>query len=214
MVKWPIALSALVALPFAVEALGASPLTQLSGAHWTWLGYGAAAYALGWILLFRHAFSGSYLSTFEHELTHALFAWVTLHRVTGLTVTWRDGGVCTYEGSGGGNWLISIAPYWFPTLVWPPLIAAQFVEARYLDTVHFLIGFTIVYHLTSTWRETHRAQPDLQKTSFTFAWMFLPTANLLVYGGLLLAATSGWDDALALLGDVWLGVGAFVGGLL
>ena len=201
--KWPVALCAIAALPFVVMALGDSPLADLRLAQCQWLAMGAGAYCVAWYLLFRHQFAGSYFSTFEHELTHALFAWATLHRVTGLTVTWRDGGVCTYEGSGGGNWLITIAPYWFPTLVWPPILLTYWMDAPALPTLNILTGVAIAYHVTSTWRETHREQTDLQKTTFLFAAMFLPTANLLVYGTILLIATTGADDAVAFMADVW-----------
>ena len=202
-VKWPVAILAIAALPFVVMSLGDSALAKLSFTDCEWLVYGAAGYFAAWFLIFRRQFAGSYFSTFEHELTHALFAWTTLHRVTGLTVTWRDGGVCTYEGSGGGNWLITIAPYWFPTLVWPTILATHLLHPAHSEVLNILTGVAIAYHVTSTWRETHRKQPDLQKTTFTFAAMFLPTANLLVYGTILLIATTGADDAVALMADVW-----------
>ena len=200
--KWPVATVALLALPAAIDALGESSLWTLRGEECEWLLYGAGAYTLGWLLVFRHAFSGSYVSTFEHELTHAIFAWATFHRVTGLKVTWKDGGVCTYEGSGGGNWLISIGPYWFPPLALLPAALIPLLDPSARDTLQFLTGFAGVYHLTSTWRETHLKQPDLQETSWVFAGMFLPTANLLTYGALTLFVTRGGDEALGLFSDV------------
>ncbi|MGB0645711.1 MAG: M50 family metallopeptidase [Bradymonadia bacterium] len=133
---------------------------------------------------------GSYLSTFEHELTHALFAWLTLHEVTGLSVTWRSGGQCTFRGSGGGNWLIAIAPYWVPTLT-IPLMIYQYVTGQQSHVTQCLIGITSAYHLTSTWRETHLKQPDLQQTGFVFALLFLPTANVLVYGFVTISSICG-----------------------
>jgi hypothetical protein len=168
----------------------------------TWLIAGAGLYLFGWLLVFRHAFSGSYLSTFEHELTHALFAWATLHRVTGLRVTWRDGGVCTYVGSGGGNWLISIGPYWFPTLVIVPMAVLPWVASVHEPWLHALVGFTALYHLTSTWRETHRNQTDLRETTWLFAAMFLPTANVVTYAALILFTVRGGHASWALLSDI------------
>lgn len=202
-VKWPVALLSIAALPFVVMALSDSHLASLTFDKCEWLVYGAGGYWLAWFLIFQRQFAGSYFSTFEHECTHALFATATLHRVTGLTVTWRNGGMCEYLGSGGGNWLISIAPYWFPTLVWPPIILTHFLDPSYDVILNVLTGVAIAYHITSTWRETHRGQTDLQQTTFTFAAMFLPTANLVVYGTILLMATSGSDAALTYLGEVW-----------
>lgn len=204
-VKWPVALCALALLPFSVLALFDSSLAELQFEDCRWLACGAGSYCLGWWLLFRRHFTGSFLSTFEHEVTHALFAWLTLHRVTGLTVTWREGGMCRIVGSGGGNWLISIGPYWFPTLVWPPLLLTGFVGAATAPTLNILTGVAIAHHVFSTWRETHSEQPDLHKTTFTFAWMFLPTANIIIYTFILIFATSGSSGAFAYLGDIWLG---------
>ena len=44
-------------------------------------GIGFTIYYLVWLLFFRRRITGSLFSTFEHELTHAIFAWLTLHRV-------------------------------------------------------------------------------------------------------------------------------------
>lgn len=117
LVKWPVTLASLLALPVLPDTLASSLLAQVTVAEWSWLTAGAGLSLVGWLVIFRHAFSGSYLSTFEHELTHALCAWATLHRVTGLRVTWRDGGACR---SGGGNWRTSIGPYWLPTMATLP----------------------------------------------------------------------------------------------
>ena len=207
--KWPIAVLALAALPFSVLAIGDSALMNFRFGNYQWMVYGAGAYWLSWWLIFRHRFAGSYFSTFEHELTHAIFAWGTLHWVTGLTVTWRQGGACEFVGS-GGNWLIAIAPYWFPTLVWPCILLTYFLDSTALPTLNFLTGAAIVYHVTSTWRETHPGQTDLHETTFLFAWMFLPTANIIVYAFILLLATSGSDEAFDYLGDVWQQLSAWI----
>ena len=193
--KWPIALLSVVLFAGLHTILSESALTRITMDQAQAFVMGASLYFVAWLLIFRHPFSGSYFSTFEHELTHALFAWATLHRVTGLTVTWSSGGACTYEGSGGDNWLIAIAPYWFPTLCLLPLIALSIVDAEHVVWAQGLLGFTAVYHLTSTWRETHAEQTDLQKTGFAFAFMFLPSANIAAYAWLVLVTTQGYSAA-------------------
>ena len=91
LIKWPLALACVLAMPVLPGALIHSALAETQLTEYTWLGAGAGLYLVGWLLLFRRPIAGSYFSTFEHELTHAIFAWATLHRVTGLRVTWRDG---------------------------------------------------------------------------------------------------------------------------
>ena len=77
--KWPLALMSPLLLPFAMLELWRSDiLLTVVVSHQTFL-LGSAAYLLSWLFIFRRDFSGAYFSTFEHELTHAIFAWVTLH---------------------------------------------------------------------------------------------------------------------------------------
>lgn len=211
-IKWPLALISPLLLPFAVLELWRSDiLLAIVFSHQTFL-LGSAAYLLSWLLIFRRDFSGAYFSTFEHELTHAIFAWMTLHKVTGLSVTWRDGGECRYEGS--GNWLMTIAPYFFPTLLLVPLVLRAILDSSYIPLTEFVFGFFCFYHLTSTWRETHPAQTDLVRVKYLFAWLFLPTANVMIYGffSLMLIAEIGvawqfifntWHSGLSWLLDTW-----------
>ena len=190
-------------LPLFPEMLEDSALSRVSMEACEAALYGGGLYLVAWYFVFRHPFSGSYFSTFEHELTHALFAWMTLHRVTGLQVTWSQGGAMTYVGSGGGNWLISIGPYWFPTLCIIPALMIPFVSPEHSEWVHGLLGFTALYHITSTWRETHAQQTDLQETGWLFAIMFIPTANLISYAWLLIFSAEGASTAWRFVFD-WL----------
>ena len=53
-----------------------------------------------------------WFSTLEHELTHALFALITFHKINGIQTTSNQGGVIEIQN--GNNWLIIISPYFFP----------------------------------------------------------------------------------------------------
>jgi len=180
-VKWPVGVVVLLLLPAVVAAVG-SLIGEVILAPAAIVPFvaGFVGYWAIWHLLFKRPAWGSLLSTFEHELTHAIFAWLTFHRVVGLRATWRDGGEIRYRGR--GNWLITIAPYFFPTitvlflvvlLVWPG------EQGLWADVV---IGLTAAYHGTSTWLETHRRQPDLRRVKIAFALLFLPTANVVGLG--------------------------------
>ena len=52
-----------------------------------------------------------WFSTLEHELTHALFALITFHKVNGIQTTASQGGVIEIQN--GNNWLIIISPYFW-----------------------------------------------------------------------------------------------------
>ena len=82
---------------------------------------------------------------------------------------------------GGGNWLIYIAPYWFPTLCIPLMFYPVFFNGSNPWWAG-LLGFVFMFHHISTWRETHTDQSDLHETGLVFAWMFLPPANILSAG--------------------------------
>ena len=203
LVKWPVALLSICMLPFGFQSIWLSTVLKLPFTQVQWFVGGLIGYWIAWLFFFRKRIFGSYLSTFEHEFTHAIFAWVTLHRVTGLSVTWRHGGACTYEGSGGGNWLIASAPYWFPTVALPCVILANLLEMLHAPEAQLGIGVAVGYQLTSTWRETHFNQTDLQQTGWVFAALFLPTANLLTYAYITLWTLGSAHEANWYLREVW-----------
>ena len=151
---------------------------------------GFVGYVVGWWLLFRKRSWGSAFSTLEHELTHALFAVLTFHRVKSIKTTWDQGGVMHFEG--GGNWLIMIAPYFVPTLSLVVLAVMFFMDGGGPHWLHIGLGATVSYHATSTWRETNREQTDLQEVGFLFAFLFLPAANVLSYGLIFAVVVGGW----------------------
>jgi len=115
LLKWPIAIVSLVFLPGVVYALTfvVRDIARRPAAIVPLL-VGAGAFLVVWLVVLRPRTSRHYLVTFEHELTHALFAWLTLHRVSGLRAALRGGGHARYEGR--GNWLIAMAPFVIPTL--------------------------------------------------------------------------------------------------
>jgi hypothetical protein len=191
--KWPVAILALVSLPFYLLALFKSSLWELSfnDLHRPLLGL--VIYIITWSVVLKRRFMGSGFSTFEHELTHAIFAWLTLHRVVGLKITWNSGGSCMIEGSGEGNWAIAIAPYWFPTLLFPVILAESISSSMVLQ---YGVGAVMGYHLLSTWRELHPEQTDIQQTSISFAYLFLPSANIAVYHSALIYSFFGMEAAL------------------
>lgn len=194
-IKWPVAVLALLVLPGTGWALY-DLARGFAGHHQLYLPFlgGFFAYWVAWKLILKHPAWGSLLSTFEHELTHAIFAWLTFHRVIDFKTTWRSGGHIKYRGE--GNWLITIAPYFFPTAAVAIALALVWMPASYLAWTNAVLGVAVAYHMTSTWVETHRDQPDLHNTGFTFAFMFLPAANLIWYG-LVVAFAFGGAEAVA-----------------
>lgn len=202
LIKWPLAIL-MVALFFpSILAL----LFMLDSAA-----YGEAFMAFGismlavvalWVVFFRKS-DGSAFAVFEHELTHMIFALLTFHRPESISVSRRRGGMFTYHGH--GNWLIALAPYFFPTL--PFLVMAGSVmyqiTGEYIPLFIFVIlGVLTGYHLCTTFMEVHAKQSDFKQAGRVFSFLFLPTANVFAYGCVLAYVLFGWGGAWTFLRTV------------
>jgi hypothetical protein len=185
--KWPVALAGVLLLPGLAVAL-ARVVEVIAGdpaPSYPFLA-GLGGYLLVHLLVLRRRTLGTFLVTFEHEITHAIFAWLTFHRVVGFRASLRGGGHVRYLGR--GNWLISIAPYFVPTLSLLALAVIYFLPERHLAIGSAALGATVSYHLVSTWAETHRNQTDLREVGFLFSALFLIPANAFVLIVVLAAA--------------------------
>ncbi len=123
---------------------------------------------------------GRFLITLEHESTHALFAVLCLHRIVGFRASVGRGGEVRFTGK--GNWLITAAPYFFPTAALLLFLIAYLLPFQGIPWQSVLLGVALGYHIVSTYRETHRDQSDIKLLGTTFCWLFLPAANLAVVG--------------------------------
>ena len=179
-VKWPIAVAMLLFVPFLIEEIPALLAKTLAASFYPFWG-GVLGYLVLWKIFFRRF--GSFLPTLEHELTHAIFAILTGHRVTDFAVRWRRGGHIRYTG-GEGNWWITISPYVFPLF----LVISLPIFSFYIHDLPLrgaLLGMIFGFELVSTWREIHRHQPDLKEVGWFFCAVFLPPALFTVYGSVL-----------------------------
>ena len=188
---WPVAIASLVLLVPSllgcvdlIVACARTPETILA-----FIG-GAGLYLLVWLWTIRR-WRATFLSTCEHEFTHALFAILTLHRVTDFKATWKSGGHVRIEGQ--GNWLITIAPYFFPTVCFVLIPVFRLLTVVPTNAADAIVGGAFVYHITSTMRETHGGQTDIQQVGYLFSVMFLPTAVLASHGVVLAFAWGGFE---------------------
>ena len=130
------------------------------------------------ILLFKNR-RGNWFFTIEHELTHVLFALLTFHKIIDFKASDRNGGHILFSGVGGGNWLITISPYFFPTYSMIVIISIYFFEPRFYPFLVMLLGYSMLYHIHSTYYEISLNQPDIKEAGIIFSFLFLPGANLL-----------------------------------
>lgn len=194
LMKWPSAGLSVLILPPAVTTfydciVSLWRLTNVGLAFCV----GIAVFALA-IGLFPRLRRPGFWATFEHEMTHVLFALLTFHPVGSMQATSENGGWMTYGGR--GNWLITISPYFFPTA---PLLAACITSLLPGPIRLFGVGVTSMmfcWHIFTTIRETHVQQTDLQDVGFRFAFIFLPGISVLCAGitvALTVRGGVGWD---------------------
>src|SRR3972149_7037440 len=102
----------------------------------------------------------SFFITFEHELTHNLWAILTFNKPTGFHVEANNGGLFTYSGK--GNFIITLSPYFFQTLNLFLLFIMLFIQLQFYPLFYGLIGFAAGYHLVTDIRAIHLQQSDLR----------------------------------------------------
>lgn len=189
LVKWPIAVYMLLSFPAYIQSLAYFQFTKMP----------YVALIGGFFLFFisRSMMDSSVKSNMEivaHEMTHAFFALITFHKIKGIRVEGdNSGGEMAFEGE--GNWLIIIAPYFFPLFGLVYMIAfsvyTSFAPSNLI--LNGVLGYFIGYHLDTVGSQIHEKQTDLPKVSYTFCALFLPSANLWAVGSMLAFNTRGWE---------------------
>jgi len=201
--QWPTAGLAVIWLPFLIWAvLGLSRRVLTAPLATLIFCSGIAVFVLVWRFLLRFQTIGPWLMRAEHEATHLLFALMTAHPIVGLSREERQGSYVRFLGS--GNWLIQIAPYFFPTaavFLW--FIALLIPFGSFLPWTNIALGMATGFHVVSTIREIRRDQEELRSLSWRFCWMFLPTANLLMLGLLVAFSHNGFAGLYDFIGDMF-----------
>lgn len=185
-------------------AAGACWQALLGGGHFTWwplLGGLVAGSALYFVLLRR--IPG--FEVFEHELTHALIAWLYLRRVTNFTVRRNNGHILFDRGFGGifGDDMIGFAPYVLPTFTAVLILIRPLLGGTPLGWYDFWIGATFGYHVWSGHRELSPRQPDLATRGLLYSLIAVPTLALITHGLLLTILLHGYGGVPAWAGDAW-----------
>ncbi len=192
-IKWPLALFMLYLLPdSALEMLSLLEDSQLESPQVAPFITGFVGYTIAWFILFKRYFMGSWLSTLEHELTHGLFALLTLHKILEVKTSYNSGGHIRYSGS--GNWLITISPYFFPTVSFLIMAVLTFLDSGQNPWLNLSLGISVAYHITSTWKETHWGQSDIKEVGYFYSFLFLPSANIISYIAILAFVLGGSDQ--------------------
>ena len=197
--KWPVAIFLLLSLPALVGSIDYFNLTQLR--------YLAVFAGFLFFFVARTMMDASVRTSMEvlaHELTHAFFAVLTFHKVKGLRINQDDsGGSMSFEGE--GNWLIIIAPYFFPLFGMIAMITISLYQmfAPMNILVHAVFGYVIGYHIDTVCSQIHEKQTDLPKVGYPFCAVFLLPANLWMLGWMMAFNSRGWSGIATYNSLVW-----------
>jgi hypothetical protein len=147
---------------------------------------GAGAFVLIWLVLRRRL---EFFLTFEHEVTHLVTGLLFFKWPRRLHVHESEGGfVETY----GGNFVISLAPYFVPTPALALLALGVAIDRRHTQAFMVAYGAALAYHVISTLRETNMRQPDIQRWGAAFSILVIVAGNMLFAGMCLAFITGGY----------------------
>jgi hypothetical protein len=153
------------------------------------IGIGAGIFTLIWLIFLSRR--DSFWSVVEHELTHAVFALLFFKKVRTLNADRRRGGLVRVEG---GNFIIALAPYFFPFLSAIIIIIKPIIFSNYQWFLNALLGFTLTFHLLYLLNEFHPSQPDLRENGFIFSLIVVIFFNLFFIGLSLASLPGQWAN--------------------
>ncbi len=136
---------------------------------------GVLAYCLMHLLLFKPDF----LYVFGHESMHAITTFLSGGKASSMKVSSKEGSVKTTKP----NFFVILAPYIIPS--YTVLIAVLYFililftqVQNFLKIFIFLIGFTLMLHLSYTAESIRQKQSDLIKTGYLFSLSFIYIINV------------------------------------
>ncbi|MBE6451308.1 MAG: hypothetical protein E7016_05025 [Alphaproteobacteria bacterium] len=182
--KWPVAIYMLISLPALF-----SSVDFFNFKSFKYLALGAGFFMYFIARTMADSSVKTAMQIVAHELTHSFFALITFHKVKHIRLD-PDGSGGEMGFAGEGNWLIVIAPYFFPLFgFFYMLIMPYFPESIIFNGI---LGYILGYHMDTVGSQIHDKQTDLPKVSYKFCWMFLPGANFWIIGSIIAYNSKGW----------------------
>ena len=197
LLKWPVAILALVSLPAFIQSIDYFGFRNV---YFLSLIGGFFAYFVGAMSMDSGAKTS--MQIIAHEMTHSFFALLTFHPVKHIRVAEdNSGGSMGFVGK--GNWLIVIAPYFYPLFctIYMIGVCAYLKVMPVTWMISVILGYFVGYHVDMVTSQIHDKQTDLKEVGYLFCFMFLPGANLWILGNLF-----AFNGRMGLNGHGWDGV--------
>lgn len=199
LIKWPVALFLLISIPALLQSYNYFELNSVKVISFA----GGAVLYLATMILAGQNISRT-MQIISHELTHLMFAYLTFHDAGKVRINPDDsGGEMSVRG--GGNWLITLAPYFFPLfsflymLLMPGLVMVS--DGHFL--VYGVFGYLFGYYWGTVLSQVHPEQTDIMKEGYIFSTIFIVGANLYTTGIILAFNNKLWEGVKEYLNLVW-----------
>ncbi|MFH1824911.1 MAG: M50 family metallopeptidase [Candidatus Firestonebacteria bacterium] len=163
---------------------------------------------LSYLILHFLFYKPIFMHVMAHEFTHAIWAIIFGGKVKSLNIS-EDGGNITVDKT---NFLIILAPYFFPFYTVLVILLYFIVDKRFIDFVIFFIGFTLSFHLALTLFSMKERQKDLKEVGVFFSLSFIYCVNLLIMA-IIFSVISPQFYILNFFNEIWkilLGIGDLI----
>ena len=196
--KWPAAVYLLFSLPALFSSYD---YFEFNAMHFYMFALGAGFYLFTIVAVgYNNCHS---LQVISHELTHVLFAYLTLHNA-GIVRINPDGDGGSMRFWGRGNWLIALAPYFFPLLSFLYMLLMPYLLAATGNNwiIYAIFGYFFAYYVITVLEQVHPRQTDIIREGYVFSSIIIIGANLYITGMILAFNSKQWDGVGIYLGLV------------
>ncbi|MCI5634730.1 MAG: M50 family metallopeptidase [Alphaproteobacteria bacterium] len=195
----------LLKLPAALYLLFSVPALVMVYRYFDFYTFKFLMVGAGFVFFWGTIFLSGYttrnsMQVISHELTHTFFAYLTLHNAGRIRLN-PDGSGGSMQLNGHGNWLISLAPYFFPLFAFFYMLLMPYL-LKVSDNnwvVYAILGYFLAYHWLVVLTQVHPRQTDLSQVGFIFSGIVIVGANLFSNGIVLAFASKSWDGVFTFL---------------
>lgn len=188
-IKWPMAVFLLVSIPALIHSF--DYFNFMTPTFYA-LGAGIAFYFLTLVLAgYNNCHTMQIIS---HELTHTFFAYLTFHNAGRIRLN-PDGSGGSMTLKGRGNWVITLAPYFFPLFAFFYMLLMPFLFKLTTETwlIYGIFGYFIAYYWATVLEQIHPKQTDIIREGYVFSIIVIIAANLYTTGIMLAFASKLWQ---------------------
>ena len=137
----------------------------------------------------------TFFHVFEHEFTHMIIGLLFFKKPRVFIASEYGGAVELY----GGNFIITLAPYFFPTFSYLLLLIFPLLNPSFYNYFYLSLGIITGYHISSTLIEFDFGQPDIITSGIVFSLLFCLFMNILTLGFLFYFVAYGFKGGVEFL---------------